>query len=147
MQRSSSMTSDLQDMKLGLLDPRPGAIPLRLSTYCDFSKLIVPPDVFGHYQLISDWGVMGNKDWGCCAFAGSVHQTMLNTLEGGHMAPFSTTSTLENYATLTHFNPNAGPPGQNPTDNGTDLGMLANYWLSTGLVDDAGKHHKIVGVL
>ena len=135
-------------MKLGLKDPRPGAIPLRLSTYCDFSKLTVPPAVFGHYQLIPYWGALGNTDWGDCALAGSVHQTMLATCEGtGTPAPFSTTTTLQNYSAITDFDPNAGPPGENPTDHGTDLGELADYWLNTGLVDDNGKHHKVVAVL
>jgi hypothetical protein len=134
-------------MALGLHDPRAGAIPLRLATYCDFSKMPIPPYTFGHYQLIEDWGMEGNDDWGCCAFAGSVHETMLKTLEGGSMAPFSTSTTLANYSALTHFDPNAGPSGENPTDNGTDLGELADYWINTGLFDDNGVHHKIVAVL
>jgi hypothetical protein len=134
-------------MALGLREPRPGAIPLQLATYCDFTKLPLPPYTFGHYQLIQDWGVEGNDDYGCCAFAGSVHQTMLNTLEGGAMAPFSTSTTLKNYSTLTGFDINAGPPGDNPTDQGTDLGQLADYWINNGLFDDNGQHHKIVAVL
>lgn len=133
-------------MKLGLRDPRPGAIPLRLATYCDFTKLPVPPDAFGHQELIPEWGVMGNDEWGDCAFAGAVHQTMLATCEGqGAPAPFSTQTTLENYAALTHVDLQAGPG--NPTDCGTDLGELAQYWLNNGIVDDTGVHHKIVSVL
>jgi hypothetical protein len=134
-------------MALGLLDPRPGAIPLRLATYCDFNKLPLPPYTFGHYQMIEDWGICGNDDWGDCAFAGSVHQTMLNTLEGGSPASFSTATTLGNYSALTGFNQNAGPSGDNPTDGGTDLGKLADYWINTGIFDDNGVHHKIVAVL
>lgn len=136
-------------MKLGLKPPRAGAIPLRAATYFDFSGLPVVPQVIGHYQLIHEWGVLGNADWGDCAFAGGAHQIMLVTSEAtnGVPAPFSTRTVLSNYSALTHFDPNAGPSGDNPTDNGTDLGELADYWMTTGIYDDNGAHHKIVGAL
>lgn len=130
--------------KLGLHPPVPGAIKLRLATYLDFRQLPTPPIEFGHYQMVDNWGMLGNDEWGDCAFAGGCHQTMLFTTEGGNPAPFSTASALANYTAVTDFNPNAGPSGENPTDQGTAISALAQYWQTTGLVDDKGVRHKIV---
>jgi hypothetical protein len=144
-------------MKLGLNDPRPGAVKLRLATYCDFAKLPKPPENFGHYSLVRDWGMLGNDEEGDCALAGACHQDMLWTLEGGNPAAFDTPVTvngvdyanaaLANYGELTQWDPNAGPPGENPTDQGTDIGQLADYWVNTGLVDSQGKRHKVAAVV
>lgn len=135
-------------MKLGLRPPRPGAVKLRLATYLDFKKLPpVPSGDFGHYQLVSEWGMLGNDLWGDCADAGPGHQTMLVTAEGGSMAPFDTACTLANYAAISGFNINAGPSGSNPTDQGTDVGQLAEYWQNTGIVDANGNRHKVVAVV
>ena len=84
----------MTEFKLGLKPPVPGAIPLRLATYFDFRQLPTPPSVFGHYELITNWGMLGNDEWGDCALAGACHQTMLWTKEGGKQAPFSTDSAL-----------------------------------------------------
>jgi len=134
--------------KLGLRPPVPGSIPLRLSTYFNYRTLPTPPAVFGHYQLISDWGMLGNDQWGDCALAGACHQTMLWTLEGkGVAAPFDDATAVKNYSAVTKFDPNAGPPGQNPTDEGTGLAQLSAYWRSTGILDAAGNRHKVAAVV
>lgn len=133
-------------LKLGLKPPVPGAIKLRLATYLDFRLLPTPPVKFGHAELIKDWGMLGNDQWGCCAFSGAVHQEMLWTTEGGNPAPFSTASTLTNYSAVTGFNASAGQSGDNPTDQGTAISDLADYWLRTGIVDDKGVHHKVAAV-
>lgn len=135
--------------KLGLKAPRPGSVRLSLATYLNFRKLPIPPKVFGHYQLIPDdgWGMLGNDEWGDCADAGPCHQTMVVTAEGlGTPAPFSTASALENYTQTSGFDPNAGPSGDNPTDQGTDIAKMAAYWANTGFVDDKGVRHKVVAV-
>jgi hypothetical protein len=135
--------------KLGLKPPRPGAVKLRLGTYCNFRKLPTPPTEFGHYGLIpaTGWGVLGNQDWGDCAEAAACHQVMLLSKEGtGTAAPFDDAAALANYSAITGFDPNAGPPESNPTDGGTDLGQLADYWTGTGIVDSNGQHHPAVAV-
>ncbi len=135
--------------KLGLKDPVPGAIPLRFATYANFRELPEPPAVFGHYDLFpaDGWDILGNNDWGCCAVSGGDHQEMLWTTEGGHAAPFHTDATLADYGSITGFDPTAGPVGDNPTDQGTDIGQLADFWMSTGLVDSNGQRHKVVAVM
>jgi hypothetical protein len=133
----------------GLKPHRPGAVKLRLATYLDFRQLPAVPAVFGHYAVYpaSGWGMLGNDQWGDCAEAGACHQEMLWSTEGGHPAPFDTTSCLVNYSAITNFNINDGTSGSNPSDQGTDVGQLADYWRNTGLVDSNGVHHKIVAVM
>ncbi len=135
------MTTNLM---LGLHDPVPGAVKLRFADYIDYLKLQVPAGDFGHYDLVKDWGMLANDVWGCCAWSGIEHQTMLSCAEGGRPVSFSDATTVTNYE-ATGFNPAAGASGQNSTDNGTAVDFLADYWLNTGIVDDNGTRHKIVG--
>lgn len=139
-------------MMLGLKDPRPGAIPLRFSTYCDFSKLPTPPETFGHMSKINYWGMLANDKYGCCAWSGAEHMTMMSAKLGGGSAPFNDAATVTNYA-KTGFqllqpngqpwpiDPSTGLP-DNPTDQGTDLGALAKIWLQDGIIDALGRSHK-----
>lgn len=142
LSQPDDMTSPTQ-FKLGLKPPRPGAVRLRLATYLDFRLLPAPPPIFGHYDLIESWGMLGNDQWGDCALAGACHQEMLWTKEGGSEAPFDTTAALANYSAVTGFNPNAGASGSNPTDQGTEISALAEYWQATGIADSNNTHHKI----
>ncbi|MCX8559756.1 hypothetical protein OS122_02435 [Mycolicibacterium mucogenicum] len=130
--------------KLGLQPPRPGAVKLRLATYINWRELPVPNGDFGHSELVSDWGMLGNDQWGDCALAGPAHQTMLWTAEAGAQAPFTDACVLQNYSDVTGFDPNAGPSGENPTDQGTDVGQMAAFWRNTGMLDANGQRHKIV---
>lgn len=134
--------------KLGLKAPIPGAVRLRFATYLNIPKLPTPPLVFGHYGLIPEWGMLGNDEWGDCAIAGPCHQTMLWTKEGsGTAAPFTTAAALQSYSAITGFNINDGPSGENPTDQGTQISDMADYWIQNGFVDAAGAHHKVVAVM
>jgi hypothetical protein len=139
--------------QLGLKAPVPGAIPLRLATYLDFMKLPTPPAVFGHYDLIDNWEMLGNDEWGDCAFAGACHQEMLWTKEGGHEADFNSpvdgfdNAALANYGAVTGFDPSDGPSGDNPTDQGTAISDLADYWAHSGLVDSDGTRHKVAAIV
>ena len=121
---------------------------------------------FGHASLVNpNWGMAMNNVLGCCAIAGSAHETMLLTREGaGPAATFSDRTIVNNYSAITGyrvgreiegFNPDGSaiinpaaldgdlPP--NPTDQGTDVHQLFAYRKKVGLVDDAGVRHKVVG--
>lgn len=129
--------------KLGLKPPVPGAVKLRLATYLNFAVLPTPPAVFGHYQLIGDWGMLANDQLGCCAEAGACHQTMLWTLEGsGIAAPFDDPTAIKNYSAIAGYNPD--DPN---SDQGTEMGRLANYWRTQGIVDSTGKRHQVAAVV
>lgn len=138
--------------RLGLKPPTPGAIKLRLATYCDFTKLPTPPAAFGHYGLVSTWGMLENDQYGCCAISGAIHQEMLWTAEGGNPAPFDNAVTLANYSAIAGFslnNPQGQPydPNNNPTDTGTAMSDLADHWMANGIVDSSGKYHKVAAVV
>lgn len=122
-------------------DPR----DLRFSSYVTAAKLPTPPAQFGHADLFGakDWGMLGNDEWGDCAWAGPAHETMILTKEGGQPATFTTDGVLSDYAAGTGFDPNAGPPGKNPTDRGSDPRKVLKYRMGTGIVDANGTRHKI----
>lgn len=133
----------MPNFRLGLKPPVPGAVKLRFATYANYRKLPTPPAVFGHYDLVQDWGMLANDQWGCCAEAGPCHQEMLWTIQGGNPARFDDAATLRNYAEIAGFNPDAGPPGDNPTDNGSAISDVARFWRHTGIIDADGKRHKV----
>jgi hypothetical protein len=107
------------------------------------------PSVFGHGNTFTDWGMNGNDLWGDCVWAGGGHETELinNLADGGKVGvePIVITAdnSLSDYAASTGFNINAGPSGNNPTDQGTDVHDALNYRQTTGLVDSVGNRHKI----
>lgn len=140
-------------MKLGLHDPKPGAIPLRLATYIKPSALPTPPMTFGHMQMVSDWGMLGNGPGpdnppqipdgvGDCAICGPEHQIMLHCRESSTPVTFSTTTTIKNYSEVTGY-----VLGDESTDNGTAIDAMAQHWLNTGFLDDNGNRHKVVAVV
>lgn len=129
-------------MKLGLKDPVPGAVKLRLASYLNWRVLPTPPDHFGHTSLVQSWGMLGNDDYGDCAIAGPCHQIMLATAEAGAAAQFDTKSALQNYSAITGFDPN-----DPSTDQGTAIDDMARYWRHHGLVDANGTAHKITAYL
>lgn len=122
-------------------DPR----DLRFARYVDASKLPTPPAQFGHESLFpaKGWGMLGNDEWGDCAWAGPAHETMLLTKEADDPAHFTTKDVLGDYSAGTGFDPSAGSPGQNPTDKGSNVREVLGYRRSTGIVDAHGKRHKI----
>ncbi|MFF7130421.1 hypothetical protein [Streptomyces sp. NPDC008240] len=82
----------------------------------------------------------GNDEWGDCVFAEIGHAVNQLTwyATGSEVEP-TDDDILTGYSAVTGFNPNAGPPGDNPTDNGTYVQDALTYWRTTGI---AG--HKIV---
>jgi hypothetical protein len=122
-------------------DPR----DLLFAKYVDATQLPAPPAEFGHESLFppKGWGMLGNDEWGDCAWAGPAHETMLLTTEGGDPATFTTADVLSDYSAGTGFNEKAGPPGKNPTDKGSNVRDVLKYRRGTGIVDAAEKRHKI----
>ena len=132
-------------LKLGKRDFVEDARDLLFSRYVKPAALPTPPAQFGHETLFAPkaWGMLGNDEWGDCAWAGPAHETMILTAEGGHPAAFSTSSVLSDYAAGTGFNPNAGPPGNNPTDQGSNVRDVLKYRRATGILDAANQRHQI----
>lgn len=116
-----------------------------LGAYVDLAMLPPIPPTFGHQQAFpaAGWGVLGNDEWGDCALAGPAHETMLFAKLGGRSAPFTTAGVLADYSAVTGFDSHAGPPGANPTDQGSDVRQVAGYRRRTGVVDAHGHRHRI----
>ena len=86
---------------------------------------------FGHIPSI---GMMGNDNWGDCVYAGGGHLIEAATFYGQHRELVITTEqALSAYSAATGFDPSAGPPGNNPTDNGSTLQKGLEYLHGTGL--------------
>lgn len=78
-----------------------------------------PPPSADWYSHVRAWGVLGNQDWGDCVFAGNGHIIEQQTALGeGTEITITDAQALAEYSRVTGFNPAAGPPGSNPTDQG-----------------------------
>jgi len=97
----------------------------------------------------ADLNILGNDTWGDCAAAGAMHLIQVETANTGNPLYGTLQQTLDLYSAVTGFDINAGPSGNNPTDQGTDLLSMLQYWKNTGITvtDKNGKEvvHKIIG--
>ena len=133
----------MQKYKTGKRPARPGAIRHKFATLFDASALPTPPVVFGRTSYFPEdgWGMLANDQVGNCVVAGGMHETMLLGALGGHGAPrFTDGDALADYSAITGY-----VPGHDDTDNGTDMVDAAHYRQRTGLIDAAGRRHKIDG--
>jgi hypothetical protein len=133
------------ELKLGKQPATEDSRDLMFARYVNKAQLPTSPAQFGHEDLFGpkDWGMLGNDQWGDCAWAGPAHETMILSTEGGHAASFTTQGVLSDYAVGTGFDPNDGPSGQNPTDRGSNVRQVLKYRQKTGIVDSDSNRHKI----
>jgi hypothetical protein len=135
--------------KLGKLNPKFDPTVKFYTTYRQASSPVIPPKTFGYGYQFTNWGMNGNDDWGDCVLAGGAHETeLIGALAAGapkndFVVEVTTANSLSDYSAITGFDPNAGPPNNNPTDQGTDVQTALAYRQSTGLIDSTGKRHKI----
>jgi hypothetical protein len=132
-------------LRLGKAPATDDTRDLLFANYVNAAQLPPAPAEFGHEQLFPErgWGMLGNDEWGDCAWAGPAHETMMLAAAGGHAVEFTTEGVLSDYAAGTGFDAKAGPPGHNPTDKGSEVREVLSYRRKTGVVDAAGKRHKI----
>lgn len=119
--------------KLGKLPARPDSVKFKLTDYA--TTLPTPPKSFGHQKLVSDWGMLGNDQYGDCVWAGAGHETMLWNKEANKDVIITTADSLSDYSVVTGFNPN--DPN---TDQGTDMQVAASYRRKTGVRAAVGRH-------
>jgi hypothetical protein len=87
-----------------------------------------------HWGHIPSTGMLGNDQWGDCVFAGCGHIVEGGTFWGqGAEVTVTTDQVLAMDAAVTGFDPHAGPPGNNPTDQGSTLQAGLGYLVKTGL--------------
>lgn len=114
-----------------------------LATPQTLSKLPPRPRHFGHQNLVNDWGMLGNDQYGDCVWAGAAHETMLWAAAARPpgtppTVQFSTESVLSAYSQVTGFSPN-----DPASDQGTDMLSALNYRRTTGIQDLSSTVHKI----
>jgi hypothetical protein len=101
--------------------------------FSTFKKPKATPPAFIDYSRIPVIGMLGNDNWGDCVFAGDGHTVEQQTYFGqGVEYQVSESQALAAYSAVTGFNPNAGPPGENPTDNGAEVQQGLDFLRKTG---------------
>lgn len=130
-------------MKFGL-NPAPSeAFTLKLSNYLDLNALPKIPGSFGHENILTDYGMLANDQYGDCVLAGACHETMIWNAAAGHPVPqFTDETALSDYSAITGFT-----PSDPNTDRGTDMATAAQYRKDTGIVDASGTRHKVAAYL
>lgn len=128
-------------MKRGLKPHTPDRRDLRLANY--LAPLPKPPAQFGHGDVVEDWGVLGNDEWGDCFWAGAAHETMLLGRLGGHKPEFSDQSVLDTYGTYLGAYGRAGLEAKPSLDQGTEPREGARYRAKNGVTDSRGQAHRI----
>lgn len=124
-------------LKLGKKPAREGAYKFKLASYLTQAPPVAPA-VFGHTELVSDYGMLGNDQYGDCVWAGAAHETMLWTAEAGSFTAFSDKGVLSDYSAVTGFTPT--DPN---SDQGTDMEEAAKYRRKTGVIDGKSKRHLV----
>lgn len=135
-------------LKLGKRPARPGAVKIKLANYLDKAVLTAPTGDFGHDGLVTDWQMLGNDTVGDCAICGPLHAIMLWNAEANKTVNVDTDCAIANYSAITGYDPSqdqTNPDGtvSNPTDQGTDVAEMAEYWRQTGFADADGNRHQI----
>jgi hypothetical protein len=93
---------------------------------------------------VASWPMYANDEWEDCVWAMIGHSIQAMTAYAtGTPVTVPVQSLLDGYSAVTGFNPSAGPPGENPTDNGTVLQDALEYWRTTGIKDADGNVHTI----
>ena len=125
--------------RLGKLPAQPARPHLKFSAVLQ-ERLAAPPAAVDWQDDRIAWPMYANDQWGDCVFAEIGHAVNQATwyATGVEVEP-TDKDILAGYSAVTGFKPNAGPPGSNPTDQGTNMQDAMAYWRKTGI----GKH-KIV---
>lgn len=138
------MTTPVQ-FRSGRLPNDPGKPRLRLTAGHPPTEY-TPPPTLDRYSAVelALWGMDGNADWGDCTMADVDHEVKSDQAAAGNPLVQSTDGeVLAGYSAVTGFDPNAGPPGQNPTDQGASMQDVRAYWRKHGFTL-GGKVHKIL---
>lgn len=143
----------MKTYRLGLHEPRPETVALKLADFYDHTQITVPAN-FGFVSEISDWGMLGNGPdtnpaevaVGDCAVCGPEHIIMSWLASAKKPAvPFDYNSTIAMYTTLGQYDPSQydAATQTNPTDNGCDMAQVAAYWQASGFIAADKSVHKL----
>lgn len=86
------------------------------------------------YSHLPTIGMHLNDTWGDCTCAADANIVEQQTYYGQSSEVVVTdATTLKAYEVVGHFDPNAGPPGENPTDQGAQVADALKYLQQTGM--------------
>jgi hypothetical protein len=86
------------------------------------------------FSKIPAVGMHLNDQWGCCTCAGDANIVQVQTYWGqGSEVVVPDQAVLQAYEAVGNFNPDDGPPGSNPTDNGAQIGDALRYLQNEGM--------------
>lgn len=117
--------------KLGRRPNDPSKPRLKLSPF--LTSAAPPPTSINWDLKVPYWPMYGNADWGDCVEAMIGHAIQVFTANNGNEIRITDADVLKCYSDVTGFNKNAGPPGNNPTDQGTVIQDALGYWRKTGV--------------
>lgn len=116
----------------GRLAPDPSKPRMMLAPH--MTAIAAPPAQVDWYSGIADWPMYGNDSWGDCVEAEMGHGEQALSFYGGHtLVTVDEQAVITAYSDIAGFDPNAGPPGRNPTDQGTLIQDAMSYWRKTGI--------------
>ena len=130
------------EFRPGLLPARPEKPRLSFSQFLTGAP-ITPPKSVDWGAAVDEWPMLANDQWGDCVFASEAHALQAWTANASTQVTATAAETLQAYSEVTGFNPDAGPPGQNPTDRGAVMQDALSYWRKTGM-PACGARHRIV---
>lgn len=129
-------------MKTGCNPRQPGVVaPILMAKYLGTSVPPAPEKVYREYKIPADaWGMFGNDTLGDCTCAAIAHMLMLVTVHTDKIVIPTLQDVVGMYTAVSGYDPKqTDANGNNPTDVGSDLPTVLNYWRDTGI---AG--HKIL---
>lgn len=92
------------------------------------------PSLVDYVTKVVTWPMYANDEWGDCVFAMIGHSIQAFTTYGrGKTITVTEKDVIDAYSAVTGFDPNAGAPGENPTDQGTVIQDALNYWRKVGV--------------
>lgn len=121
--------------KLGKKPAVKNSVSFRFRDYLSLAQAPVPPKVVHHDKGITNWGMLGNDQYGDCVWAGAAHETMAWNKTAGKDIVISEANALSDYSAVTGFKPN--DPN---SDQGTDMKAAASYRRKTGISSASGRH-------
>jgi hypothetical protein len=95
-------------------------------------EAVAPPSA--DYSKVPKIGMHLNDTWGCCVISADANVVQQQSFYGqGAEIVVPDTAVLQAYKVAGHFVLSAGPPGDNPTDNGMLIPDGLGYLLKTGM--------------
>ena len=130
---------------LGKTPARHGAVSFPMTTYVDLDNVKLPK-YFGHEREHIDYGMLKNDECGDCVIVDFCHRIMIDSQGCGRPIPTFNSTAVPMYSAVTGYDPQqTDQDGNNPTDNGTDMAMAAEFWRTKGVQDDSGALHRLKG--